>query len=223
MGCHSNSTQQDSPVEGESPRTVSPRKETRQQTRVLAKDTLNVLQEEVIRKTARGGEADFASFFRKWAQSIQRENPREFNGYIDPTRGLYLIEAPGAVPHFTHVTDISTFRRMGAQPGMFFTIRETFQECRLEEVQVLPTLTCGGENNNFSREGCFVAEATAFRKSDAYQYAGLPPDEQKKIAQTQLLVSRTVLHTGSGFKFHFGQIKGQWRVLFIDLTVPCSA
>ncbi|RNI31591.1 hypothetical protein EFB08_03490 [Rufibacter latericius] len=220
--CQSNSPQPGASGE-ESRKQVTLQEKKRSQDHVLEKDTLNALQEEVIRKTSRNKEEAFRVFFSKFAQSIEQQQAEVFNQFIDPELGLYLIESPGAVPHFTFVTDIKTFRRANAQQGSFFTIREAFTDCKLEEVKELPTLTCAGENNNFTRQGCFVADAAVFRKSDAYKYADLPTEEQRRIAQHQAMASKTVLHTGSGFKFHFGQVKGQWRVLFADLMVPCSA
>ncbi|KAA3439759.1 hypothetical protein [Rufibacter hautae] len=197
--------------------------EQSQQADVLTKDTLNVVQDEVVKKPTLGTSSDFEPFFENFRQTITQQDAGEFNQWIDPDLGLYLIETPGAVPHFTHVTDIKEFQLAGADGQTFFSIRDTFTECSPEEVKILPTITCQGEDNNFTRQGCFVAEATAFRKSEAYKYAGLSPKEEQKVLQTQLLVSKTVLHTNSGFRFHFGQINGQWRVLFIDLSVPCSA
>ncbi|ALI98467.1 hypothetical protein [Rufibacter tibetensis] len=222
------SCQPDSPttVSEEKESNVATKEEQRQQTDVLTKDTLNALQEEVVRKspqTTQGNQADFEVFFRKFTQSIQDQDAEAFNSLIDPAHGLHIIQTPGAVPHFTYLINITTFRRADASQQPFFSISEEIKTCDLEEVKTLPTLTCEGGDNNFNRQGCFVAEASTFRKSEAYKYASLPADAELKAAQTQQLVIKTVLHTSSGFRFHFGQINGQWRVLFVDLSVPCSA
>ncbi|GAB2545549.1 hypothetical protein [Rufibacter soli] len=222
LGCQSNSTTQT--PEKPSPATATQAKsEARRQADVLQKDTLNAVQEEVVRKPSPKAEDDFEKFFKRFEKIIKEQDRVAFNQLIDPELGLYLIDTPGAMPQFTRVTDIATFKRADQQQRPFFTISETFKDCRLKEVKTLPKVTCEGDAEPYSDHGCFVADATAFRKNEAYKYASLSPEEEKTVGQTQLLVQKTVLHTASGFKFHFGQIKGQWKVLFIDLMRPCSA
>ncbi|WP_205504196.1 hypothetical protein [Rufibacter psychrotolerans] len=197
--------------------------EAKQQEQILQKDTLNAVQEEVVRKPHPAHQEEFATFFKRFEQAIQQQDATAFNQTIAPEPGLYLIDNPGAVPRFTRVADIKVYKRTGAGERPFFTIRESFNKCDLQEAEQLPTVTCLGDNNNFSRQGCFVTDGTAFHGNTAYRHAGLSQAEERRISQAQLLVSKTVLHTRSGFKFHFGRINGQWRVLFIELTAPCSA
>ncbi|WP_210488091.1 hypothetical protein [Rufibacter aurantiacus] len=223
FACGPNEGRKNATTEKERPAPGTQTKEQRQQAEVLAKDTLNAVQDEVVKKPTPGASPDFKPFFENFRETITQQDAEELNQWIDAERGLYLIETPGAVPQFTHVTDIRNFKRANAGARPFFSIGETIKDCKLEEVKALPTITCQSEDNNFARQGCFSADAAAFRKNEAYKYAGLPAQEEQKVHQTQLLVSKTVLHTKSGFRFHFGQINGQWRVLFIDLSVPCSA
>ncbi|WP_066831754.1 hypothetical protein [Rufibacter ruber] len=227
FGCQPNTASRNaetSTAETASPAPAAPTTaETRQQETVLQQDTLNAVQEEVVKKPTPKAQENFTAFFQNFEAIIKKQDAAAFNQLIDPEHGLYLIDTPGALPQFTHVTDISTFKRADIEQRPFFTIRETFRNCRLEEVKTLPKVTCEGDAAPYEKKGCFVADGSAFRKYNAYQYASLPKEEERKVAQTQLLVNKTVLHTGSGFKFHFGQIKGQWRVLFIDLMTPCSA
>jgi hypothetical protein len=190
--------------------------------RVLEKDTLNAVQDEVVKKPS--PEEDLASFetmFNQFNQSIQQGDAQAFNQYIDPAHGLYIIDTPGAMPQFTKVSDIRQYKRF-YQDLPFFTIKEYFKSCGLQAIDSLPKVTCEGEDA-YAQKGCFVADAAAFRKNTAVQYTELPAPQKKTIAQTQLLLNKTVLHTPSGFKFHFAQLNGQWRVLFIDLMIPCSA
>ncbi|WP_207435178.1 hypothetical protein [Sabulibacter ruber] len=223
-GCQPNSTQEEGSAEKASTgRRATTRTEEKRQEAVLQKDTLNAVQEEVVRKPAPSSQEEFTAFFDRFERTIQQQDAEAFNQMIDPKQGLYIIESPGAVPQFTHLANISTFKKSGSEQGAFFTIRQKFNQCSLKEVKKLPAVTCEGENNNFEQQGCFLSDGTAFQKNEAYKYAGLPKEEQTKVAQTQLLVQKTVLHTSSGYKFHFGQVEGKWRVLFIDLMVPCSA
>ena len=195
--------------------------EIRQEQDILQKDTLNAVQEEVVKKPSAVDPADFKEVFQQFNQAIQEGNAQAFHQYIDPVHGLYIIDTPGAMPQFTHVKDIRQYKRF-YQNLPFFTIKEYFKSCDLQAIAVLPKVTCEGEEP-YTQKGCFVADAAAFRKNTAVQYTELPEAQKKTIAQTQLLVDKTVLHTASGFKFHFAQINGHWRVLFIDLMIPCSA
>ncbi|WP_181307576.1 hypothetical protein [Rufibacter sp. XAAS-G3-1] len=219
--CQPNSSQNNASLKEETG-TVHPSKEHRQAD-VLAKDTLNAVQDEVVRKPTVGTTPDFEVFFEKFKRTAEQQDTKEFNSCIDPKTGLYIIDAPGAVPRFTYLKDISRYEHPHTQERAFSITKGIFRNCDLEAVQTLPTLTCQGDDDNFARRGCFVADAVAFRESEAPKFAGLSTQEENNAAQTQLLVNKTVLHTKSGFKFHFGRIKGNWRVLFIDLTVPCSA
>ncbi|MGV3539743.1 MAG: hypothetical protein ACO1OQ_08030 [Rufibacter sp.] len=190
---------------------------------VLQKDTLNALQDEVTRKPSANGQDDFKAFFQKFEQIIQRQDAAAFNQLISKEHGLYIIDTPGAMPQFNYITDIRTFKRANVEQSPFFSIRETFKNCTLQTVKALPKVNCEGDVEPYEKKGCFVADGSAFQKNDAYKYASLPAEQEKTVAQTQKLVTKTVLHTTSGFKFHFGQVNGQWRVLFIDLMIPCSA
>jgi hypothetical protein len=167
----------------------------------------------------------FETAFQQFFRAIQQADPRQFNQFIHPEHGLYIYEQPGAVPHFTLVRDISQFERH-FQNQSFFSVRQDLQQCDLERVESLPSLDCEGEPGNpagYERTGCFLTDGTAFRQNEAYQYAPQPEEEKQQVKQVLPLVQKTVLHTASTHKFHFGYVDGRWYVLFIDLMVPCSA
>ncbi|RNI29966.1 hypothetical protein EFA69_10590 [Rufibacter immobilis] len=214
-GCQSNSSKPETRQ-----RVQATSKEQQRQLAVLEKDTLNAVQEENVRKP--GLALTFETVFQRFKDAVENQDTATFQTYVDPALGLYLIDAPGAVPQFTHVAHINQYRRP-VQQKPFFSIRETFRDCALQEVTALPKVTCAGDADAYAQRGCFVADATSFRKSEAYLHANLSSTERDKIARTLPLVTKTVLHTTSGFKFHFGQVNGQWRILFIDLMVPCNA
>jgi hypothetical protein len=166
----------------------------------------------------------FFSFFNDLQSAVYNEDADTFNHFIDQEHGLYIIENPGAMPRMTLVKDISNFKRE-FQDQSFFTIKIRLQTCQLQE-ESLPTFNCEGQtagNSGYSKEGCFVADANAFRETEIYKFAGLSEDEQNHIKKMLPLVQKTVLQTSSSYQFHFGQLNGKWKVLFIDLRVPCSA
>lgn len=174
---------------------------------------------------ASGDTAAFRTFFMRFFRVIQQQDAEQFNQFIHPAHGLYIFEQPGAVPHFTAVRDITQFKRH-FQDRPFFSIRQDLEHCDLQQVEALPSLDCQGEEGNpagYERTGCFLTDGTAFRQNEAYQYAPQPEEEKQQVKEVLPLVEKTVLHTASTHKFHFGYLDGRWYLLFIDLMVPCSA
>ena len=168
---------------------------------------------------------NFKNVFASFLADIQTENAEDFNQYIHPEYKLYILEQPGAVPQFTKVADIGLFKRhFGSKP--FFSIKQELSACPLQVEAALPTFNCEGQANNpagYSKQGCFVSDAQLFKNNPAHLYAGLPNAEKQQIANIKTLLTKTVLHTVTGYQFHWGNIQGKWYVLFIQLITPCSA
>lgn len=166
----------------------------------------------------------FQKAFQEFQSAVYNEDPEGVNKFIDPQLGVYIIENPGAMPRMTLVKDIRNFQRE-FQQRPFFTIKDQFKSCQLKE-EDLPTFNCDGTtdaNTGYSKEGCFAADAAEFRKTEIYKYASLPEQEVKNIKATLPLVQKTVVQTSSSYRFHFGYLNNSWKVLFIDLRIPCSA
>lgn len=186
------------------------------------KEKLGAVQDEIVRKTNRSGDASFKSFFQDFEAIVQRQDAAAFNKLIDAQRGLYTIETTGTMPNYYHVTDIAKHRLANFNKP-FFSIRETFKNCNLEEVKEFPRVNCEDDNDYFNRKGCFLTDGAEFQEARLHQFASLPEAQNQSVEKTLPLVSKSVLHTASGYKFYFGQINGQWKVLFINLMAPCSA
>ena len=166
----------------------------------------------------------FNKAFQEFQSAVYNEDAEGVNQFIDTERGVYIIENPGAMPKMTRVTDIRNFKRE-FQDLSFFTIKDQLQRCQLKE-EALPTFNCGGQtdgNTGYNKEGCFAADAAEFRKTEIHKYASLPETELKNIEATLPIVQTTVVQTASSYRFHFGFINNAWKVLFIDLRIPCSA
>ena len=172
--------------------------------------------------SARSFKEAFGSFF----DAVQQSDTAVINRFIHPKYNLWIIEQPGALPKMTQVARIQNFGRE-YQNRSFFTIAEEMQACKLTE-EPLPDFDCADMNydegkSGYSKDGCFAWNADKFRKSGYWNYASLSDAEIQRIEQTLPYVQKTVLHTNTSFEFHFGQINGQWYLLFAKLIYPCSA
>ncbi len=162
--------------------------------------------------------------FLDFQTAVFNEDADGVNQFIDQEHGVYLIENPGAMPKMTNVKDIRKFKRE-FQGLSFFSIKDRLKTCQLRE-EDLPTFNCDGTtdgNTGYSKAGCFAADAEEFRKNEIYKYASLPEAEMKSIEATLPLVTKTIVQTSSSYRFHFGYLNNAWKVLFIDLRIPCSA
>ncbi|WP_192822021.1 hypothetical protein [Rufibacter sp. LB8] len=198
------------------------RQEQQREADMLAKDTLNAVQEEIVKKPTASTTQSFAAFFTQFEATIQRQDAAAFNKFIDPQRGLYTIETTGTMPNFYHITDIAKHRLSNFNKP-FFTIKELFKGCQLKEVKTWPKINCEGDGDAYAQRGCFLTDGKEFQQQRIHQFASLPDAENQRVEKTLPLVTKSVLHTVSGYKFYFGQIDGQWKVLFINLMTPCSA
>ncbi|PKV63557.1 hypothetical protein BD749_3401 [Pontibacter ramchanderi] len=189
---------------------------------------LEEVQEEHLRRD-RAPAQDSLSFeqaFSHFMTALQTADTSAVNQFIHPDLGLWVVEQPGALPKMTHVTDIRKFRRE-FQGRSFFTIRDEVKACDLRE-EAWPSFDCGNMDydrgqSGYSKDGCFVAGPAKFQKSGYWDYASLSETEIRQVKDTLPLLQRSVLHTATSFEFHFGQIDGQWRLLFAKLIYPCSA
>lgn len=176
---------------------------------------------------ATAGQEKYISKFHKTFTDFQtavfNEDAETFNSFIDPERGLYIIENAGEKIQITLVKDIITYKRPFQQQS-FFTIKTRLQTCELKE-EDLPVLNCGGQHNaiaGYNKEGCFAGPATEFKTSQFYSESNLTAEETKNIEAALSQTQTTVLQTSSSYRFHFGQENSQWKLFFVDLRTPCD-
>ncbi len=191
-------------------------------------ERLEEVQEEHERRNSTPGldTIGFESAFTLFLQALQLADTAALNQYIHPDYGLWVIEQPGAMPKMTYVTDIRDFKRE-FQDRSFFTVREEVTSCDLQE-EAWPSFDCANLNydkgqSGYSKDGCFVGPPNKFRTSGYWDYASLSNDEVQRVKASLPLLHKSVLHTATSFEFHFGQVDGQWRLLFTKLIHPCSA
>ena len=190
-------------------------------------DSLEAVQEEPQRKENTPGpdtisfEVAFEHFFR----ALQAGDTVGLNQFVHPQLGMWLIEQPGAVPAYTHFQSIQEVKRSYRnQP--FISIKEQLRACELQERQDFPAFDCArmdGNRSGYAADGCFYHNTTDFKTSDMWRYASLDPQQGERVQEIQQQVQKTVLHTRSSYRFHFAHDGEQWRLLFADLRVPCSA
>jgi hypothetical protein len=173
------------------------------------------------------GQEKYISQFHKTFTDLQtavfNEDAETFNSFIDPKRGLYIIENAAGKTEITPVKDILAYKRP-VQQQSFFTIKTRLQNCELKEEE-LPVLNCSGQNNStagYSKEGCFAGPATDFKASRFYKENGITTEEINNIEASLALLQTTVLQTSSSYRFHFGQVNNQWKLFFVDLRTPCD-
>ncbi|MBD1396615.1 hypothetical protein H9Q13_05505 [Pontibacter sp. JH31] len=189
---------------------------------------LEEVQEEHLRRNTMPGQDSirFKTAFTQFLTALHNSDTTVLNQFIHPDYGVWVIEQPGAMPKMTHVTDIRRFRR-DFQDRSFFTVREEVKECDLKE-EVWPRFDCGDMDyekgqSGYSKEGCFAGSPDKFQRSGYWDYASLSNQEIDRVKSSLPLLQKSVLHTATSFEFHFGQVDGQWRLLFTKLIYPCSA
>jgi len=193
--------------------------------RGAASDALEAVQEEPVRQAGRSDTTDFPAAFAQFFAALQAEDTAALGRYIDPQKGIWLIEQPGAVPAYTHFQTIRAVQRH-YQHKPFTSLKEQLQACELEERQEFPRFDCAWMDkgrSGYAADGCFYHNTTDFKTSDMWRYASLSPQQEQEVQQLQQQVLKTVLHTRSSYRFYFTYDGTYWRLLFADMRTPCSA
>ncbi|WP_242916184.1 hypothetical protein [Pontibacter liquoris] len=166
----------------------------------------------------------FEEAFGRFFAALQTQDTALLNTFISPKEGFWLIEQPGAVPAYSHYIRVQDVKRQ-YQGQPFVSIAAQMQTCALQR-HPFPAFDCAGTDNGgsgYAEDGCFYTSGAAFRQNDMWKYASLPHQQEQQVQQLQQRVLRSVLHTYTSFRFHFGYDGSQWQLLFVDLRVPCSA
>ena len=161
--------------------------------------------------------------------ALRGHDAEVLNQLIDPEFGLWILEQPGAVPLVTRVADVGAFHR-SYQNLPLFSLEKQLMTCpQLQNLARLPEADCAlqtRQNAGFARQGCFAGPATVFRALNFWGSATVQGGTAAQGQAAQGRTVRTVLQTRTGFRFHFAKsagVGGRWRLIFMDLRVPCSA
>ena len=157
--------------------------------------------------------------------AFRRHNAAQLNQLLDPALGLWVMEDGDAGITITRVAAGAAFRRAYASMPLQDIERQLPFCAALLAVPQLPDVDCGDRVNGrsgFERDGCFAGPATDFQAVDIWRRARLKGGTAAQVRAAQGRVVRTVLHTRSGFRFHFANGPGgRWYLVFIDLRQPC--
>ncbi|MBF9253458.1 hypothetical protein I2I11_09160 [Pontibacter sp. 172403-2] len=167
----------------------------------------------------------FEAAFERFFAALQAQDTAALNAFIDPKQGFWLIEQPGAVPAYTHYSQVQEVKR-SYQELPFVSIAAQMQACNLQQREHFPEFDCAMTDNGgsgYAEDGCFYTNGSAFRQNNMWQYAGLSKQQEKQVQDLQRQVKQSVLHTYTSYRFHFGYDGQHWRLYFADLRVPCSA
>lgn len=169
---------------------------------------------------AKDEERPFALYYHQLLMALASGDAPSFNELIHPDKGCYLIEAPGALPVITRISDVSQVVRQGSErPLLDFS--DNIISFALQE-ESLPTIDCDSPEGFYSKEGTFVADVNTFGEEQIWKYVGLEEAEQTLIATLSQTINKTIINT-AGFKAYFSKIDGQWYLTFFDIRIPCTA
>lgn len=165
-------------------------------------------------------ERPFALYYHQLVMAFASGDAASFNGLIHPDLGCYLIEAPGAIPAISKITDVENVLRKGSERS-FLDFDNVFLSFPLTE-DSLPTVDCDSPDGFYSKEGTFVQDINTLTKETIWKYVGLDDESQRQIAELAETVNKTIVNT-AGFIAYFSKIDDVWYITFIDIRVPCTA
>ncbi|MDO7852524.1 hypothetical protein [Hymenobacter convexus] len=168
-------------------------------------------------------DTEIAPTWRRLRTALRRHDAAQLNQFLDPKLGLWVLEDGDTGLTITRVAAGTAFQRAYARVPVPNLDR---QACAtLLAVTAFPEVDCGDRvsgRSGFARDGCFAGPATDFQALDIWPRARLRGGTAAQGRVAQARVARTVLHTGSGFRFHFAQAPGgRWHLVFVDLRPPC--
>ncbi|MFH1319871.1 MAG: hypothetical protein ABII90_04355 [Bacteroidota bacterium] len=162
----------------------------------------------------------FADVYDDFFKSIIDSNAENFNKYISPEYGLYIIESAGAMPQMVNVKDISTFRGLNDKRS-FFGFNKTDFDCELKEEE-LPVVDCDSPDGFYTKSGCYTQAVNTFAGEKIWMYCNLQAQQEETVAIVAVTITQTVINTYN-YKYYFSLLDGEWYITFIDLRTPCSA
>lgn len=144
---------------------------------------------------------------------------------IDPERGVFVIDNPGAFVVPIHVTSLTD----AAERVPRFRPENYRWVCPEVHTDATPHFSC--ETEQWSTRGCVMTPNPEFSVARWYdlaiQYELLPKDEAavglEQARQVDLAIERGVYATDVALGFYFGRVGCDWRILAIDAVEPCSA
>ncbi len=160
----------------------------------------------------------FNWFYSAFVHAATTGNDSLFDVVIHPEHGLWIVHSNGAMPNLTNVKHIGEFKTAAGKKLLPLDKDDMTKEPKEEE---LPVVNCDSAGF-YSKRGCFTSMQNTFKDEKIWQYAGLPPGQDKEVAQLAGTITRTVVNT-ENYRYYFSLIEGSWYLTFLDTRKPCSA
>lgn len=144
---------------------------------------------------------------------------KDFNIFIHPEHGLWIIRTNGALPQMMNVKNSAVVKGVDGDSLIPFN-REKMIATPVADA--LPEIDCDSKTF-WSKNGCFTSETNTFKEDKIWQFAGLNDNDAKKVEELSDQITRVVINTEMNMRFYFADINGTWYLLFLDMRVPCGA
>lgn len=178
----------------------------------------------VANKSAASEEDLFQGHLASFLQAWQSGNSTSAQEYVHPEMGFYYITRPGAMDAVYHGKDFESVFKEAYTPWVPGLMKQISCEPAFED---LPEFDC----ESFSKEGCFADKSRAYNRASQLMKA-LTQSKVGKfsramdqgVEKAEALVSYQVVATDQAISMSWGNIKGSWYLLFLDVaTYDCSA
>ncbi|HTL82773.1 MAG TPA: hypothetical protein VL651_13765 [Bacteroidia bacterium] len=160
----------------------------------------------------------FDWFYSAFSKALIDWNDTSLNICINPQSGLWVIDAPGAMPHFTKVMNDSLLKVLFRRSAIPLDKDHMMVDPKPE---ALPKVDCS-KKGFYDKLGCYTTETNTFKEEKIWNYASLTPKDEDAVIRSAGTITRTVVNTDIG-KFYFSLIDGKWYLTFLDIRKPCTA
>jgi hypothetical protein len=140
------------------------------------------------------------------------------NSFIHPEMGMYIIESNGALPSFSLVKDIASYKRISDGKSFFNIDMEKVGTEPL--VEALPLVIC--EENIYNKQGCYTQKVNKLKDAGIWDLSEIKEEDKNTMELLSETIQYTVVNTAN-YTYYFSQINGNWYVTFIDIRIPCAA
>ena len=138
---------------------------------------------------------------------IKQISMGNINQFIDPEKGLWLIQSSGAMPNMTHTSQVDK-----NFPIDFSAVKE----------EELPKVDCAAKTF-WTKEGCYLQQINSFKEEKIWTFCGLRKEDESKVEIAATAISLTVINTSLSTRYYFSLINEKWYLVFADLRHPCEA
>ncbi|GAB3868328.1 hypothetical protein GCM10028824_12910 [Hymenobacter segetis] len=172
-------------------------------------------------------DTEVADAWTRLQTALRQHDAAQLNQLIDPALGLWVVEDGDTGVVITRMAAGAALRKAIAREPLLRLERQLPACTTPLVVAQFPEIDCGDYGHGrsgFARDGCFAGPAADFQAVDIWSRTRLKGGTAAQGRAAQARVGRTVLHTLSGWRFHFVKAPGaggRWHLVFVDLRAPC--